>query len=225
VQECTIILRKLAISLITHYSADNVIRQTLCNVAVLLLAVSIHIYAQPFIHSDANMAELGTLFATLLVLLVGLGSEHVQKVGGSVTDAIKNQPREDQSELSGVSRVFYSISYFFMVLFVFGTIFIIFRRAMLVLLQFKTGMKIALVCRRPPTPHYFSAILSKLHHAILPQVDDDKILLDKSVHTIVRTIFGVYWCNSATAYRSWHGCRQHSGKTVIIACCARNSRH
>ena len=160
-QECTIILRKLAISLITHYSADNVIRQTLCNVAVLLLAVSIHIYAQPFIHSDANMAELGTLFATLLVLLVGLGSEHVQKVGGSVTDAIKNQPREDQSELSGVSRVFYSISYFFMVLFVFGTIFIIFRRAMLVLLQFKTGMKIALVCRRPPTPHYFSAILGK----------------------------------------------------------------
>eukprot|EP01052_Picozoa_sp_SAG31_P033263 SAG31_NODE_3735_length_3938_cov_1.264913_3_plen_180_part_00 len=76
--ECMIILRKLLLSLITRYSADNAIRQTLCNLGVLLMAVSIHIYAAPFIHSDANLAELGTLFATLIVLLVGLGSEQVQ---------------------------------------------------------------------------------------------------------------------------------------------------
>jgi hypothetical protein len=72
------------LSLITKHSVDtsdgtSSIRQTLCNVAVVLVACTAHVYARPFAHSDANIAEMATLFATMLTLLVDIPAQHVYK--------------------------------------------------------------------------------------------------------------------------------------------------
>lgn len=129
--ECVIILRKAAISLITRYSTDNIIRQSLCNIAVLLVAVTVHVYAAPFIHADANLAELATLFSSILVLLVGLGSQQVAQLGGS-----HQMEADDSIDEAGV---FYILNYTLIGLFIAATVFVILRRSCGVWVQYKSG--------------------------------------------------------------------------------------
>ena len=44
---------------------------------IMLVACTAHVYAKPFAHHDANLAEMATLFSTMLVLLVGMGTVKV----------------------------------------------------------------------------------------------------------------------------------------------------
>eukprot|EP01051_Picozoa_sp_SAG22_P024932 SAG22_NODE_7146_length_771_cov_1.129464_1_plen_176_part_01 len=57
---------------------SGAIRQTLCNLGVMVVACTAHVYAKPFAHTDSNVAEMATLFSTIMVLLVGLGTMKVQ---------------------------------------------------------------------------------------------------------------------------------------------------
>ena len=154
-----IIVRKLMLSLITKHSVDTTdgtssIRnpsiqsrnavvdlelrlsclilgagQTLCNVAVVLVACTAHVYARPFAHTgedsvcplvelclelfnasscapDANIAEMATLFATMLTLLVGMGTIKVQDEAGNTV----NDPGKQTARLSEAEKgVFYVI--------------------------------------------------------------------------------------------------------------------
>ena len=57
--EVAIVVRKLLLSIITKYSVaggtdtPGSVRQTLCNLGVMLVACTAHVYAKPFAHSDA----------------------------------------------------------------------------------------------------------------------------------------------------------------------------
>ena len=127
--EVAIIVRKLLLSIITKYSiatskdggdTSGSVRQTLCNLGVMLIACTAHVYAQPFAHSDANFAEMATLFSTVMVLLVGLG-----------TMKVSAQSAQDQDKELGIAEAkfgFYMIIYVMMFGFVLLTLAIITRR-------------------------------------------------------------------------------------------------
>ncbi len=137
--ECAIITRKLVLSIITKYSVtgtEGSIRQSLCNMAVMLVASTAHVYARPFAHSDANMAEMATLFSTMLILLVGLGTIQVTDDDGKPI----NDPKEQDKALSVTEEgAFYVIIYILMSGFCVGTIAIIMRRIGGAYEQFKRG--------------------------------------------------------------------------------------
>lgn len=127
--EVAIIIRKLALSIVTKYSvdtSDGSIRQSLCNMGIMLVASMAHVYCKPFAHYDANIAEMATLFATMLVLLVGMGTVRVSddKTGKSIND-----PKlVDQKLSEAESSMFYLTLYFTMGVFVVMTLVIILRR-------------------------------------------------------------------------------------------------
>jgi hypothetical protein len=122
--ECIIIIRKLGLNLVTKYSADSVIRQSLCNLAVLITATTAHVFARPFTNGDANLVELYSLFSTMVILLIGLGSESVQQLGGSQSVLHISKEQEAQNEMVA----FNIISYLFMTCFLFGTYAVIAKR-------------------------------------------------------------------------------------------------
>ena len=72
---------------------------------VMLIACSAHVYTMPFAHFDANCAEMATLFSTIMVLLVGLGTMQVKsKDGKIVTD-----PAEETKQLADAENTLFYI--------------------------------------------------------------------------------------------------------------------
>jgi hypothetical protein len=128
------------LSVITKYSidtaGDGVVRQTLCNMGVMLVACTAHVYAMPFAHTDANAAEMATLFSTILVLLVGLGTTQVRNSDGKIVD----DPAAETKQLQDAeATAFYVVIYISMGVFCVMTIFVILRRIGGAILQVKRG--------------------------------------------------------------------------------------
>ena len=139
--ECAIIVRKLVLSIVTKYSVDGAggdgsIRQSLCNMAVMLIAVTAHVYARPFAHADANAAEMATLFATMLTLLIGMGTIKVKDDDGNT---IVNPAEQEAALASGEKTAFYIMLYTSMFALCAMTLVVIARRVGGVLQQLAMG--------------------------------------------------------------------------------------
>ena len=76
--------------------------------AVMLVASTAHVYARPFAHVDANLAEMATLFSTMLILLVGLGTIKVTDEDGNPINDPKLQDKQLSTSEEGA---FYLIIY------------------------------------------------------------------------------------------------------------------
>lgn len=139
--ECAIIVRKLMLSIVTKYSVDGTsgdgsIRQSLCNMAIMLVACVAHVYARPFAHTDANAAEMATLFATMLTLLVGMGTIKVRDDAG---ETIGDPADREAALAAGEATAFYIMLYLSMFALCTMTLVVIARRVGGVLQQVAMG--------------------------------------------------------------------------------------
>ena len=139
--ECAIIVRKLVLSIVTKYSVDGAggdgsIRQSLCNMAVMLVACIAHVYAKPFAHADANAAEMATLFATMLTLLIGMGTIKVMDHDGNT---IVDPAAQEAALAAGEATAFYIMLYASMFALCALTLVVIARRVGGVLQQLAMG--------------------------------------------------------------------------------------
>ena len=132
--EVATILRKLLLSLITKgiiiknsaQNSDSSLRQALCNMTVLVIACTAQARFMPFAHGDANVAELGLLLCSVLLILVGMGTREVRN---KKTRQIIDDPAEIEVQLTTQeSGAFYVVIYVVMGCTIGFTLCIILRR-------------------------------------------------------------------------------------------------
>ena len=98
----------------------------MCNMTVLVIACTAQARAMPMAHVDANVAELGLLLCSILLILVGMGTREIRD---KTTHVLIDDPTEREQHLAGAeSGAYYVVIYTVMVTTIVITLFIILRR-------------------------------------------------------------------------------------------------